>query len=716
MIGHLFSRSPLAFRHWLLAGQFCFAIRTWGSTPKSGANCMCQPFKVHLPSQKPKANCQKRIHLATLTTFLAITLFAQEIHIPLNDGWHFSQLGKDSWFPAEVPGVVQTDLLRHGLIPDFMQGSNIDSVQWIENEDWIYKRTLFVADTLLRHGHLDIVFKGLDTFAEVYLNDSLIGKADNMFRTWEWPVKAALRKGENELKVIFRSPIKEGAKLRDAYGIQLPHDNDPSGVSPYIRKAAYQFGWDFCPRLVTSGIWQGVELRGWSGVRIHSLSVSRMNRYVSITVHDLIDDRKNFRGKYVAYLDDVPFASARTSPNAHEGLWATFDSMATRPWLPRGLGDQHVHRLRVDLVQKKRVVTSKEVPLSFSTPWLATNADSIGNAFHFSMEGRPFFVKGCNLIPPDLIPSRVGDSAWVAQVRHMQAAGMNMVRVWAGGIYPPDAFFQACDTAGIMVWQDFMVAELLPNEGGFTENIREEVWQHVLRLRDHPCLALFCGNNELRVAWKNWGWQDRYHLHGADSARVIQANEKLWKEDLRSATWSLGTGRYTETSPISNWGSQVGLKYGDLHYWGVWHGDSTFSSFKNNVGRFVSEYGFQSYPDSALLAKYIHPDSLYLGSPAVARLQRSYKTDKPIWGAIERELGEERPTTLGGFIEASQRAQAKAYGMAIEAHLAAQPHCMGTLLWQLNDCWPGPSWSIIDYEGNPKPAYDVVRKAYGAKH
>ena len=173
--------------------------------------------------------------------------------------------------------------------------------------------------------------------------------------------------------------------------------------------------------------------------------------------------------------------------------------------------------------------------------------------------------------------------------------------------------------------------------------------------------------------------------------------------------------RYTPTSPLSNWGNAKGLTEGDLHYWGLWHGDSTFSSFKNNVGRFVSEWGFQSYPDSALLAKYIDPNSLYLSSPAVARLQRSYKTDRPIWEAIERELGEERPTTLSGFIEASQRSQAKAYGMAIEAHLGAQPHCMGTLLWQLNDCWPGPSWSIIDYEGNPKPAYEVVKRLFSTE-
>ena len=223
--------------------------------------CTDQPVRGHRASWPLSARMQRAILLITVVCCMACVLHAQEVLVPLNNGWRFQQVGKDRWYDAEVPGVVQTDLLRHGLIPDFYRGSNIDSVQWIENEDWEYRRTILVADTLLRHGHLDLVFKGLDTFAEVYLNDSLVGRANNMFRTWEWEVKDLLREGPNELRVIFRSPIREGAKLRDAYGIQLPHDNDPSGVSPYIRKAAYQFGWDFCPRLVTSGIWQGVECR-----------------------------------------------------------------------------------------------------------------------------------------------------------------------------------------------------------------------------------------------------------------------------------------------------------------------------------------------------------------------------------------------------------------------------------------------------------------------
>ncbi len=649
---------------------------------------------------------------------LGVMLCAQEVHIPLNDGWQFQQVGKEQWYPAEVPGVVHTDLLRNGLIPDPYKGSNVDSVQWIENEAWIYKRTIVATDTLLKHGHLDLVFKGLDTFAEVYLNDSLIGKADNMFRTWEWSIKSLLRLGSNELKVIFRSPTKEGAKLRDAYGIQLPHDNDPSGVSPYIRKAAYQFGWDFCPRLVTSGIWQGVEIRGWSKARIFGVQAERISLPADqcelilnpllttddngvILTHSVFLNGKLFKtvvdpgGKQLA--EDLPLIDTIVAANELE-VW--------RPGKPL------LHTLRIEEWSGGVLVSFWENDIGFNEITLDRKWDDEVidvSEFTFLDHGSPLFAKGSNLVPPVMLPTAHDEPAWVRLVGDARYAGMNMIRVWGGGVYPPEAFFDACDTAGIMVWQDYMFANMAPVDEHFLDNAQVEAWQQTERLRHHPCVVLMCGNNELTVAWKNWGWQQRYAIHGADSVRVERDNNDLFNhlgiQQMRDGV------AYLETSPLSNWGSAVGLRNGDLHYWGVWHGDSTFASFKNNVGRFVSEYGFQSYPDSALLAKYIDPKELYLGSPAMKRLQRSYKTDRPIWEALDRELGE-KPTTLGGFIEGSQRAQALAYEMAIDAHMKAQPHCMGTLLWQLNDCWPGPSWSIIDYDGNPKPAYQAVKRMY----
>lgn len=639
---------------------------------------------------------------------MAVGTHAQEQVLPLHDGWSFRQAGTEAWRDAQVPGEVHTDLMRHGLIPDPYRNFHADSVQWVEGADWEYRCAIKADAGLLHHEHVDLVFKGLDTFAEVYLNDSLLGRADNMFRTWSWPVKERLRPGVNELRVLFRSAVAKGEALRKAYGIPLPADSDHSGTSPHIRKAAYQFGWDFAPRLVGCGIWQPVALHAWSGTVIRSLTLEQelVGDSIRVQVRAGLEGDAATAGYF--FLDGMPIGGA-----VREGdhIEFRFSMHRDKAWWPIGSGRQPMHRLQVEVVDDNgRTVCKADRSIGFRTVELQQEPDSIGRSFRFVINGEPIFMQGANVVPPDLFPSRAGDSAWVALVRHAQRAHMNMLRVWAGGIYPPDAFFHACDTAGILVWQDLMCANLMPAEGAFLDNIAQEVREQGERLSAHPSLALFCGNNELEVAWNNWGWQEKYDLYGADSARVIEANHALWKEHFPAQLAHTGVP-YTWTSALSNWGNAAGLRNGDLHYWGVWHGDEPLDAFRNNVGRFVSEYGFQSWPDSALLARYINPGDLHLGSEALRWRQRSYKTDAPIWKAIEQELGE-KPTTLGGFIEASQAVQAKAYRIAIEAHQAARPHCMGTLLWQLNDCWPGPSWSLVDYEGSWKPAMEEVARAY----
>ncbi len=560
-----------------------------------------------------------RLALLPMAGLWALATLAQPQRQPLNEGWRFRELGTGPWWPAQVPGTVQQDLLRAGRIPDPLSNANSDSVRWVELRDWEYTVRFEADATWAAHPDALLAFKGLDTFADVRLNGVRLGGADNMFRTWRWPVHGLLREGPNDLSVVLRSPVREGARRRAEYGVQLPHDSDPSGTSPYVRKAAYHFGWDFAPRLVTLGIWQEVALE----------------------------------------LPGVP------------------------------------------------------VPRSTPLVSLDQRPDSVGRAFRFMRNDRPLFIKGCNLVPPSMFPG--ADSLWVARVRDMQRAGMNMVRVWAGGIYPPDAFFAACDTAGILVWQDLMFANIPPAEGAFLDNVRAEVADQAERLGRWPGLALWCGNNELEVAWNNWGWQDRYRIHGEDSIRVRAGMRTLFDgAELRGAgdlLQYLDGVPYTPTSPLSNWGNAEGLRNGDLHYWGVWHGDSSFASFSRNVGRFVSEYGFQSYPDSITLATQLDPEHLHLGDAMLGARQRSYKTDRPILEAIEREFGL-RPRTLGELIRFSQLAQAEAYRQAIWAHLTAQPHCMGTLFWQLNDVWAGPSWSTVDHTGTWKAAMYEVARSY----
>jgi beta-mannosidase len=642
----------------------------------------------------------------------AWSVAAQEVVVPQNDGWMFRQLGTQEWRSAEVPGEVHLDLLRHRLIPDPYRDFNADSVQWIGQRDWEYRRTLRADGALLGHDSVNLVFKGLDTFAEVYLNGSLLGDADNMFRSWSWPVKQRLKAGDNELRVVFRSAIARGRSLCAAYSMQLPADSDPTGASPYVRKAAYQFGWDFAPPLVGCGIWQPVELHAWDQARIAGLRFEQVpeGNGVRITIRAEIGGQA---GTLQCFVDDELLGEHHLS--ASTGMTRPIFACTVgreRLWWPAGNGPQTLHHLRLVLLGREgEVLGTLERHIGFRTVQLLQEPDSIGRSFTFAVNGVATFMKGANVVPPDLFPSRAGDSAWVALVRHAQRAHMNMLRVWAGGIYPPDAFFAACDTAGILVWQDLLFANLVPAEGNFLENVRMEAREQCGRIALHPSAALFCGNNELEVAWNNWGWQAKYGLHGADSMRVIQSNRELWQRVLAEEAQHSGLP-YTWTSPLNNWGNAAGLRNGDLHYWGVWHGDEPLRAYARNVGRFVSEYGFQSWPDSTLLAKYMDPNELHLGSAALAWRQRSYKTDAPIWKAIEVELGE-RPRTLGGFIEAGQRVQAKAYRLAMEAHMAARPRCMGTLLWQLNDCWPGPSWSLIDYQGHWKPAMEEVQRLYG---
>ncbi len=626
---------------------------------------------------------------------------AQGSHATLFEEWSFRQAGTIPWHPAQVPGEVHTDLLRNGLIPDPYRNFNADSVQWVEEKDWEYACIINADEALLHNEHVDLVFKGLDTFAEVWLNDSLLGKANNMFRTWEWPVRELLKPGVNRLKVVFRSAVREGQKLRKAYGINLPHDSDPSAVSPYVRKAAYQFGWDFAPRLVGCGIWQPVELRCWNGARLGSVKVEQHFTTDSIRLDVQVNTAGNASFTVHCSLDGVPIGRPVDAvPSASITVHYTLPRTAL--WWPNGSREQTLHKLHVEFRSPNgTLLDSTTHRIGYRSVELRQETDSIGRSFTFIINGKPIFMKGCNIVPPDMFPSRAGDSAWVALVAHMQRAHINMVRVWAGGIYPPEAFYNACDTAGILVWQDFMLANLVPAEGEFLDNITMEAKEQAARFALHPCAALLCGNNELNVAWSNWGWQDKYKLHGTDSARVIQSNRRLWKDVLGGIAAEAGVP-YTWTSALSNWGNAAGLRSGDLHYWGVWHGDADFASFATNVGRFVSEYGFQSWPDSALLANYINHDQLYLGSPAMQYRQRSYKTDKPTWEAIQRELGTQ-PKTLNAFIEASQEVQARGCEMAIKAHMEKQPWCMGTLFWQLNDCWPGPSWSLVDYGGNWKP-------------
>lgn len=641
-----------------------------------------------------------------------LVAMAQVPQMTVHADWMLERMSTGEQWSAQVPGEVHLDLMRHGVLPDPFFGTNVDRVQWVEAEDWRYYCTVDLPEHLWRSEVLELVFEGLDTYATVRWNGEVLGQADNMFRTWTWQIPRSTPRNGNRLEVHFRATVATTKGL--AQGPIPPHDSDTSGVAPFVRKAAYQFGWDLAPRMVGAGIWAPVRLQ------------ARSERSLQARIHTVVEkDTVTIRiDPLVTWWPGASFRVRLNGKQLHEepmngpvdgssgNLILVRHRIADHErWWPVGEGDRPLHTISVELVAPDgRVVDRQEQPAGFRQVELVQEADTIGRSFYFRVNGRAIYMKGANIVPPDLFPSRCTDQAWVALVAAAQRAHMNMLRVWGGGLYPPEAFFHACDTAGILVWQDLMFGYIPAPVPSLWTNIRHEVAEQGERIAKHPSLAIFCGNNELDVAWSNWGWQQRYGLHGTDSSRVADGYRTVF-EELAPQLLRHTDVPYVHTSPLSNWGHPDGLRNGDLHYWGVWHADSAFTAYRSNVGRFNSEFGFQSYPDSAYLAKHLPPEELHWGSQALRQRQLSYRTDRPILDAIQREFGR-TPTRLGEFIRLSQQAQARALREAIWWQRTSAPWSMGTLIWQLNDVWPGPSWSIMDHVGGEKEAFDEVRRGF----
>ena len=657
--------------------------------------------------------------------FLALTLLlfsCQKDHIPnetkeLDLQWEFRQVGTDNWYPATVPGVVHTDLLNNGLIEDPYWENNEQKLQWIEQENWEYKSILKLAKKQLQNDHLELVFEGLDTYAEIYLNDSLVLKTNNMFRSWTLDIKPYVVSGNNELKVLFISPITYNKEKVANHPYQYPSGCEKVDVkvSPFTRKAAYHFGWDWGPRFVTCGIWRPIKIHTWNNVQITDVEVytSSINEN-DATIRIRIDvdvnklDIENLKFK-LAFNDTIIYSPVNSELSVHGEY---FRIKNPKLWWCNGLGEPHLELLRVDLIQKKKIIDSREIRYGIRTIELVNESDSIGTAFYFKLNGKPVFAKGANYIPQDMFLPRVKDEQYIKLISDVKNANMNMLRVWGGGIYENDIFYDLCDENGILVWQDFMfTGSLYPGDQDFIENVFLEVEENVIRLQNHPSLAVFCGNNEIEVAWNNWGWQKQYAYSAKDSTQIWKDYERLFQYIIPKMVISSASNiPYTSTSPLSNWGTVENFNHSSMHYWGVWHGREPFENFENNVGRFMVEYGFQSFPSMETIHKFASDSSLYLASVCMKNRQKSYIGNGLILDHIRQYYHE--PKSFEEIVNLSQEVQAKGIQMAIHSHINKQPHCMGSLFWQLNDCWPGPSWSVIDYYGKHKKAYEVVKEEF----
>lgn len=648
----------------------------------------------------------------------------------LHEGWKFRQARLTNWYPATVPGVVHTDLLQNKIIEDPFFRLNERGLQWIDKEDWVYETCFTLAADMMRKENMELVFEGLNTYADVYLNDECILKADNMFRRWSIPVRQYIREENNILKVYFHSPVKIDVPKWDALPYQYPASNDQSEngglfnkkISIFARKAGYHYGWDWGPRLVTSGIWRPVYIRAWSDLRINDVFIEQKEVGAGRAViagHVELDADKDMNGVLVTITDEVTGrvlgewqADLKRGTNR-----VTVDFVLHKPklWWSNGLGEPFLYRFRTDIIAGGELLDSKTERVGIRSLKVVHQPDKDGHTFYIELNGRPVFAKGANYIPSDNFLPRVTPENYKRTILDAAGVNMNMLRVWGGGIYENDVFYDLCDEYGIMIWQDFMFAcSMYPAEGALLDNIHQEAVDNVKRLRNHACIALWCGNNECQDAWLGWGWKCEIERQNKEYADKIWAQyRQQYHVTLPGVVKEYAPGTfYWPSSPFAFEREMSGTTDGDRHYWSVWHGKAPISDYDSEKSRFFSEYGFQSFPEFESVKRYApYPEDWDIRSEVMMSHQRGGDHAN---GLIETYLLNEykKPRDFRAFLYMNHVLQGDAIKTAIESHRRQMPYNMGTLFWQHNDCWPVASWASRDYYGRWKAQHYYVRKAY----
>jgi beta-mannosidase len=666
--------------------------------------------------------------LSLLCVLFSFNLFAQlrpadiaRQIIPLDSGWQFHQRvdGPQNemtvWRAAQVPGDVHLDLLRHKLIPDPYYRDNEAKLQWIENADWEYRTTMLLTPDVPQYANVELVFDGLDAYAEVYLNGQLVLTADNMFRTWRVDAKPYLKPGANQLLVVFPSPIKAAAKIAstDQWRSQT-HTEEKT----YVRKAAYEYGWDWGPRFVTSGIWKPVKLDTWDQARISDFHIRQ--RDVTAAVAHLTAELEVTASENTAatvtlnYVDAGKKMDVAREVELHTGVnHVDFPIEINQPklWYPAGYGAQPLYEFKAQVKTGGRIEDEGSVRTGLRSVVLRREPDQWGRSFEFVVNGIPIFGKGADVIPFDSFPNRVTTEQYRSVLQSAKDANMNMIRHWGGGYYESDEFYEICDELGIMIWQDFMFGnDWQPGTYAFKQNVAQEAEDQVRRLRNHPSLVIWCGNNETESAF-NWDgrpllspaarlqmWQDYLTVFSGILARTV---ERLSPE---TPYWpSSPSADYEETSES--------YQTGDMHDWSVWHGRVPFSTYEKHFGRFTTEYGFQSFPEMRTVETFTVPeDRTGIFTPVMLAHQKNNEGNAIIHDYMLRYYSE--PKDFASFPYASQVLQAEGIKTGAEHLRRNRPRTMGSLYWQLNDCWPVASWSSLDYYGRWKALQYYARRFY----
>jgi beta-mannosidase len=675
--------------------------------------------------------------LALCSALVSSTKAAEPTSRRLDSVWEFRVVGDTDradikeWHPAKVPGVVQTDLLQNHLIPDPFYQDNEFRLQWIGLLDWEYRTTFSVEPATLAREHVDLVFDGLDTFADVYVNDQAALHADNMFRRWRISAKPLLKSGSNTLRVVFHSAVETMLPYVKSLPYTVSAISTMNGgnelnipTAPYTRKAPYQYGWDWGPRFVTEGIWQPVRLETWDALRIENFHIHQRRitaesatltaeleieasrpATVSVTFgHDNLSGGQTSDGTETVQLDagmnQVAFP---------------FHIAGPKLWYPSGYGRQDRYHFSAVTRVGRETAAKADLRTGLRSVELRRVPDQWGKSFTFVVNGIPVFVKGANVIPFDSFPPRETPEQHRIILQAARDAHMNMVREWGGGFYESDNFYDICDELGLLVWQEFSFGgDMVPGDAPFQDNVRQEAIQQIKRLRDHPSIVIWCGNNEVETGWYHWA--DRQAFKEAVSP---ETRDRVWQDYILLFADILKSAVNQYADPVPYWPSSPSADFeeipdndrnGDMHYWAVWHALAPAEDYLKQFPRFMTEFGFQSFPELRTIRSFAKPEDLDIRSVVMQAHQKNKGGNERILSYMLREYRE--PKDFASFVYLSQVQQAEIIKLGAEHLRRVKPRTMGAIYWQLNDCWPVASWASIDYYNRWKALQYYARRFY----
>ena len=650
-------------------------------------------------------------------------------HLSLNGGWNLKHKDRKYSVPAKVPGVVHMDLLRAGRIPDPFDRDNEAGLQWIGDSEWTFERVFDCPPSLLKEQVILLKCHGLDTIATVSLNAKILGKTDNMFRTWEFDVKKVLKPGLNRISVKFASVmsyIREQLKNRKITTTKCI-EHEPEGRS-FVRKEQCNFGWDWGPVLVTAGIWKDIELVGFTGARILDTRIVQTHSRDSVEL-EIGSGIQAAQGKgysiEATVLRNGKVLSRKKSdglqPGRTQGQKADCFEFRAKTvltvknpelWWPNDMGSQPLYEVKVRLLDPNgKEIDADEKKIGLRSLELVRKKDRWGQSFHFSVNGKAFFAKGANWIPADAFATEATPERLKTLLQSAKDGHMNMLRIWGGGIFESDAFYDLCDEMGLFIWHDFMFAcaSYPADLPGFMDSVRHETEDQVRRLRHHPSIALWCGNNELE------GWIVRYNTKITDWPLMPpKVYSKLFDEMIPGICKRLDPlTPYWPSSPHTPVGDRddsSNERSGDAHLWGVWHHVKPFEWYRECNHRFVSEFGFQSFPEPKTIASFAKGEETNMTHPIMEFHQRGNHGNPNIMHYMLSWF--RMPKGNESMVWMSQIQHGLSVKFAVEHWRRIMPRCMGALYWQINDTWPAVSWASIDYFGRWKSLHYMAKRFF----